>query len=281
MLSLLASLALATSSCAAPATSDSLRVPILVYHNVQPAADGRAVRSAELTMRPEAFAEQMQYLKDQQITVISLGTLVDALEKKCGVPERSVVITFDDGRVNQYQYAYPVLRKHGFTATFFPFTHAMNKNPRYFTWDQLREMQAAGMTIGSHTHLHVRVDKVRDPKVMHSEITGSREILQKQLGTSAEFFAYPFGAMSASGDSAIKAAGYRAARSFGGGAWNSVRDLPRLRAVPITENMTHFRSVVNPSARSTPAPSVRPGATPSAPRKGSARPTSRSSASSG
>lgn len=279
MLSLVASLVLATAPCAAPSVNDSLRVPILVYHNVQPAAAARGVRGAELTMRPEVFAEQMQYLEDQHITVISLGALVDALEEKCAVPERSVVITFDDGRVNQYEFAFPVLKKHGYTATFFPFTHAMNRNPRYFTWNQLREMQHAGMTIGSHTHLHVRVDKVRDPKVMHDEITGSRQILRKQLASPTDFFAYPFGAMSPSGDSAVKAAGYRAARSFGGGVWNSARDLPRLRAIPVTENMAHFRSVVNPGMKrqSTPQPvESTPGAA-----RGRRAVTSRSPASSG
>ena len=125
-----------------PKAPDSLRVPILVYHNVQPASDGGRVRSAELTMRPEVFAAQMQYLKDNKIPVVSLGALVDALHGKGTLPPRAVVITFDDGRVNQYVNALPVLRKHGFTATFFPFTHAMDRNARYFTWAQLREMHS-------------------------------------------------------------------------------------------------------------------------------------------
>ena len=92
---------------------DSLRVPILVYHNIQSAAEGRAVRGADLTMRPEVFAAQMQYLKDHQIPVVSFGALVEALEGKRTLPPKAVVITFDDGRVNQYEFAYPVLKKLG------------------------------------------------------------------------------------------------------------------------------------------------------------------------
>ena len=245
-------------SHAAPA-ADSLRVPILVYHNIQTAADGRAVHSADLTMRPEIFVEQMQYLKDHKIPVVSLAALVDALEGKRVLPAHAVVLTFDDGRENQYRNAFPVLRKLGFTATFFPFTHAMDRNPRYFTWAQLRELQQAGMTVGSHTSLHVRVDKMKDAKQMHDEVTGSRDLLREKLGTSAtESFSYPFGALASAGDSAVRAAGYRFARAYTGGPWNSLRDRWRLKAVPATENMKRFAQIVDPVASAAARASARP-----------------------
>lgn len=256
---------------------DSLRVPILVYHNIQSAAEGRAVRGADLTMRPEIFAAQMQYLKDHQIPVVSFTALVEALEGKRTLPAKAVVITFDDGRVNQLQNAVPLLKKLGFTATFFPFTHAMDRNPRYFTWAQLRELQQAGFTIGSHTSLHVRVDKMKDAKQMHEEVTGSREALQKNLGaTATEYFSYPFGALAAAGDSAVRAAGYRAARAYTGGPWNSIHNRWRLRAVPVTENMKRFAEFVDPGSEAAKAaakpatkPSSKPAAKP-ATRRGSA-----------
>lgn len=236
--------ATATSPTTAP---DSLRVPILVYHNIQPASDAAGVRGADLTMRPEVFAAQMQYLKDHKIPVVSFGALLDALEGKGSVPPGAVVITFDDGRVNQYHNAFPLLKKLGFPATFFPFTHAMDKNPRYFTWAQLLEMQSAGMSVGSHTSLHVRVDKMKDAKQMHAEVTGSRTLLGDKLGAAAtELFSYPFGALATAGDSAVRAAGYRAARAYGGGTWNGWGNRWRLRSVPMTENMANFQQIVNP-----------------------------------
>jgi len=256
---------------------DSLRVPILVYHNIQSAAEGRAVRGADLTMRPEVFAAQMQFLKDHQIPVVSFTALVEALEGKRTLPPKSVVITFDDGRVNQLHSAVPVLRKLGFTATFFPFTHAMDRNPRYFTWAQLRELQQGGFTIGSHTSLHVRVDKMKDAKQMHEEVTGSREALQKNLGTSAtEYFSYPFGVLAPQGDSAVRAAGYRAARAYTGGPWNSIHNRWRLKAVPMTENMKRFAQVVDPEspeARAAAKPRARNATHPAARRP--VRPTGR------
>ena len=254
----------ASASVPAPAVvrpiapPDSLRVPILVYHNIQSAAEGKAIRAADLTMRPEIFAQQMRFLKEHQIAVVSFGALLEALDGKRTLPARAVVITFDDGRVNQYHNAFPLLKQLGFTATFFPFTHAMDKNPRYFTWAQLKEMQDAGMTIGSHTSLHVRVDKMKDAAQMHAEVTGSRTLLGEKLGEKAtELFSYPFGALATAGDSAVKAAGYRAARAYGGGPWNSVRNRWRLNAVPMTENMKRFAEIVDPAAQSpvrSPAP---------------------------
>lgn len=224
---------------------DSLRVPILVYHNIQPAAEGRRIRNGELTMRPEVFEAQMIYLKKAGFQAISLGLLMDALEGKGTLPRHPVIVTFDDGRVNQYTYAFPVLKKLGFVATFFPFTHAIGRNPRYFTWAQLKEMQNAGMTIGSHTSLHVDVRKIKDAKQWHDEIVGSREVLQEKLGTPVDFFAYPFGALSERGDSAVRAAGYRAGRSFTAGAWHRLTSRYRLRAFPISEDMAAFKRAVD------------------------------------
>ncbi len=249
---LLAMLVAAPVTCARVA-SDSLRVPILVYHNIQSAQEGKSVRRADLSMRPEDFAEQMQYLKDHKIPVVALSALVDALERNCSLPSLAVVITFDDGRVDQYANAFPVLKRLGFTATFFPFSHAMDRNPRYFTWMQLREMQKAGMTVGSHTNLHVRLDKVRDPKLMHREVNGSREVMREKLGTEVEFFSYPFGAVSVGAEGAVRAAGFRAARAYVGGPWNSVRDIMHLRAVPMTADMARFRRIVDPVPSSRPA----------------------------
>ena len=228
---------------------DSLRVPILVYHNIQPAAQATRVHAADLSMPPEAFAAQMQYLRDHAIPVVSLAALVEALEGKGTLPPRAVVLTFDDGRVNQYAHAFPVLRRLGFTATFFPFTHAMDRNPRYFSWAQLREMMDAGMAVGSHTVLHLRVDRMPSRERMHQEVTGSREDLRRHLGDSATvFFSYPFGALAAAGDSAVRAAGYRAARAYTGGPWNRPADRWRLRAVPMTASLARFIEVVDPGS---------------------------------
>jgi peptidoglycan/xylan/chitin deacetylase (PgdA/CDA1 family) len=104
------------------------------------------------------------------------------------------------------------------------------------------------MTIGSHGLLHTRVDRMKDAKQMDKEIRGSRETLRAKLGSEAAFFSYPFGALATAGDSAIHAAGYRAGRAYTGKVWNSTRNIWRLNAVAMTENMAHFRQIVDPQA---------------------------------
>ncbi len=253
--SLLLSLAASASPLFAQSrVPDSLRVPILVYHNIQSKEEARGIRAPDLTMRPEVFATQMQYLKDHKIPVVSFMALLDALEGKVKLPPGAVVLTFDDGRLNQYVNAFPLLKRLGFTATFFPFTHAMDRNKRYFTWAQLLEMQQAGMTIGSHTSLHQRVDRIKGEQ-MHAEISGSRDVLVAKLGKQGgELFSYPFGVLAPRGDSAVKAAGYRAARAYTGGPWNSSANRWRLRAVPVTEDMKRFAAMVDPTASATATP---------------------------
>jgi peptidoglycan/xylan/chitin deacetylase (PgdA/CDA1 family) len=235
--------AAAQTAASAP---DSLRVPILVYHSIHEHEPGRSAASRVFEVTPESFDRQIAYLDEQHIPVVSMQALVDAIEGRGTVPPHAVVITFDDGWENQYVHAFPALRRYGFTATFFVFTHAIGRNDRYFTWAQLREMQGAGMTIGSHTQLHPKIKQLHDPEKLREEIAGSRAILRKQLGTSVDFFAYPFGVATPEAEAAVREAGYHAGRAFPGGTWNSGHTLWSLKAMAITDDFTRFRQIVEP-----------------------------------
>ncbi len=249
VLALLTSLLLASPTSVgaerAPA-QEPLRVPILVYHGIYPHKPGDAKSKQAFDVSPESFADQMRYLRDHDIPVVSLSALMDALEGKGSLPPRAVVLTFDDGWETQYVHAVPLLRQYGFTATFFVFTHAIGRNDRYFTWDQLRGMQQAGMTIGSHTITHPFMTRITDPKQMREETVGSREALEKHLGTPVQFFAYPFGVVSKAATAAVEAAGYRAARGFPGGVTNTLENRWVLHSMAVTDNMERFRQIVDP-----------------------------------
>ena len=142
------------SRAASAPSADSLRVPILVYHSVMPHHPGQTAEQRVLSVDDSVFVAQMRYLVDGGYHVVSFAALVDALEGHDTLPTRAVVITFDDGWENQYRHAFPILRRFGLTATFFVFTTPIGKDTKLMTWEQLRELQAAGMTIGSHTRTH-------------------------------------------------------------------------------------------------------------------------------
>ena len=233
---------LAPHAASAP-VADSLRVPVLVYHSVMPHHQGQTAEQRVLDVDDSVFVAQMRYLVDGGYHVVSFAALVDALEGRDTLPNRAVVITFDDGWENQYRHAFPILRRFGLTATFFVFTTSIGKDSKLMTWKQLRELQAAGMTIGSHTRTHPVLPDYH--AALHNEVEMSRADIDQHLGHAPDFFAYPFGAWDAQSAASAHTAGYRAARTYRGGPWNAPSDLYHLRAVPITDNMQAFERAVS------------------------------------
>jgi peptidoglycan/xylan/chitin deacetylase (PgdA/CDA1 family) len=188
----------------------------------------------------------MAHLREQGIAVVSLDALIDALQGRGRIDGPAVVITFDDGWLTQHEYAFPVLRRFGYPATFFIFTNPIGRDARWMTWEQLRELSAAGMTVGSHTCTHARITRIEDPAELRREIASSRELLERKLETRVKHFAYPFGTFTPAVIAAVQEAGYQSARAFPGGAWNHACDVWTLRSVHVTEDPARFKKIVKP-----------------------------------
>src|SRR5689334_11921730 len=156
---------------------DSVRVPILVYHSIAPHHAGQTTDQRELDVDPAVFHAQMSYIAQAKHPVISLSSLVDAIEGRVTLPARAVVITFDDGWQSQYDDALRVLKQYRFTATFFVYTSAIGNGPAFMTWDELRDMQGAGMTIGAHSRTHPELTKTGVS--LESETEGNRQYIQR------------------------------------------------------------------------------------------------------
>lgn len=204
----------ATPGPAATTTADAPRapaVPIVVYHIVRPPYpdDSPAVRA--LAQTPEIFGAQLAYLANAGYHVVSFAALESHIASSTPLPSRPIVISFDDGWRDQFEYAFPILKEHGDTATFFVFTNAIDR-PGFLSWDNLREMQHAGMTIASHSRSHPFLLKISDPAALREEIAGSKRLLEERLGASVTEFAYPFGQYDATTTALVREAGYRAAR---------------------------------------------------------------------
>jgi peptidoglycan/xylan/chitin deacetylase (PgdA/CDA1 family) len=228
---------------AAQSAPDSVRIPILVYHAIAPHRPEQTTEQRLLDVDPAVFKRQMRYLANHGFRTVSLATLVGVLESGAAPPDHVVIITFDDGWENQYESAVPVLRQLGMTATFFVVTYQIG-DPAYMTWNQLRALQDAGMTIGSHTRSH---QMLTHPSVLLTdEVEKSREDIQQHLGTTPDFFAYPYGVSDARAIAAVRAAGYAAARVFPNGPWNTPSDVFALRSVLVTDDMDAFEHAVGP-----------------------------------
>jgi peptidoglycan/xylan/chitin deacetylase (PgdA/CDA1 family) len=226
-------------------SDERVRVPILVYHSVAVLHPDEVPRRRAYNVEPPVFEAQMQMLRDEGYTVISLSALADALVGGPPVPARAVVITFDDGWRTQFENAFPVLARMGFTATFFVFTAPIGRDPRFMTWADLRAMQSAGMSIGSHSRTHPYLTRSHS---LTMEIVGSRKDIERVLGRAPDFFAYPFGENAARLKAAVDSAGYRGARGFGGGVRNSADDLWNLHSVPVTADLSVFRCLLRGTA---------------------------------
>ncbi|MFH8612387.1 polysaccharide deacetylase family protein [Streptomyces sp. NPDC018029] len=172
-------------------------VPILMYHSV-----ARAPNAAthDLSVSPDAFERQMKVLAERGFTPLTTARLAALWRTSCGsLPERPVLITFDDGYEGVHRYALPVLAGHGFASTLFVTTGWLRgaydtggAPDRMLDWDQVRELAAAGAEIGGHSHTHPELDQLDDDR-LRSELRRCRDIVTDELGTRPVSFAYPFG----------------------------------------------------------------------------------------
>jgi peptidoglycan/xylan/chitin deacetylase (PgdA/CDA1 family) len=188
-------------------------VPILMYHEISAPPD---TAFARLAVAPQAFETQLQCLIKDGFTTFTASAIAAALATGAALPEQAVVLTFDDGFADFHEYALPLLRQHGCTATLFVTTgwvadigrRAAGRRPgRMLTWSQIAEAAAAGIEIGAHSHTHPELDQL-GRKELRAELTVSKRLLEDALGTSVTGLAYPFGYSNVAVRRAAIEAGY-------------------------------------------------------------------------
>jgi peptidoglycan/xylan/chitin deacetylase (PgdA/CDA1 family) len=168
---------------------------ILQYHHVS------TQTPASTSISPDAFRAQINYLKDNGFTVLPLEQVVSALRTGSELPDRTAVISFDDGYFSVYETAFPILRELDFPFTIFIAADLIGSNPGlYSSWEQLRTMAAAGATLANHTMTHPylmdRLEAENDADWLariRSEIVGAEARIKQETGQSHQLFAYPYG----------------------------------------------------------------------------------------
>lgn len=190
------------------------RAPVLMYHRVVQEA-----RARPFCVPVRRFEQQMNALATLQFRVLPLDDLVGRLHLGDPLPRRSVAITFDDGYVDTYQIAAPILARHQFAATVFLVADRMGGHSDWdagaapaplMSWKQAAELARQGIRIGSHTCTHAVLPRLPDDR-LRAEVLESRRVLEARLGTPVHHFAYPYAETDARCQSAVRAAGYQGA----------------------------------------------------------------------
>jgi peptidoglycan/xylan/chitin deacetylase (PgdA/CDA1 family) len=213
-----------------------LRIPMLMYHQIAQPPE----TASHLAVSPAAFAAQLAYLHGEGFKTITAAELSLALAGETeGLPDRPVVLTFDDGYEDFHSRAMPLLERYGFTATVFVTTDWVeaarplavgNRPGRMLSWSQIAEAAHLGIEIGAHSRQHPQLDQLPD-KLLREEIYTSKAQLEDKLGSAVTGLAYPFGYSNARVRRVARNAGHGYGCAVGNTVTQSTSDmfaLPRL-----------------------------------------------------
>jgi peptidoglycan/xylan/chitin deacetylase (PgdA/CDA1 family) len=207
-----------------PPGRSTVQVPILMYHYIRVPPDSYANDRIgwNLSTTPDDFKAQMNYLDEHGYHPITLTDLRGYLTGNRPLPDRPVVLTFDDGYADLYTQAFPVLKRHHFKAVTYIVSGFVGRAGVNVMPDQLREMDAYGIEIGAHTVNHV--DLTTSGSTLGYEVGGSKAALEALLGHPVLDFCYPSGRVNGQVIQAVQAAGFESATTTQEGAVHTLGD---------------------------------------------------------
>lgn len=191
-------------------------VPVLMYHSV--AADPPDSTQG-LSVHPDDFARQLDVLVEDRFTTVTFADLARARRGEADLPDRPIVLTFDDGYADFADAALPALLARGHTGTLFVTTgwladagrHVAGRPlDRTLTWSQVTEIAASPVEVGAHSHSHAQLDQL-PPGALHEELSLSKRLLEERLGRDMPSLAYPYGYSDRSVIDGVRHAGYHQA----------------------------------------------------------------------
>jgi peptidoglycan/xylan/chitin deacetylase (PgdA/CDA1 family) len=233
----------------ASATSSpySVKIPVIIYHSVRPYMQGESKYQDLYDVTPELLAEELNYIEAQGYHTVDMRD-VDAYWRGAttSLPEKPVMLTFDDGWRNQFEYAYPLLKQHHMKGVFYIFTNPIDhQKTHWMSWDEVRELDRAGMEVAGHTRTHPLLTKITTDAKLDHEILESKKIIETEIGHPIISFAYPFGAKNAQVVAAVKRAGYVIARTTYSGVWNDPDHHLDFHGTLSSDKLTQFVSLLN------------------------------------
>lgn len=212
-----------------PTFAASMHVPILMYHYIRDYNYPKDAAGMVLSVSPANFDQQMAYLSSNGFTPITLDTLAAIYANQAPAPAKPVVITFDDGYIDFYANAYPILHKYGFHAVSFIISGFVGK-PAFMNWDNIKELQKSGLvSFESHTVSHAYLPGMSYPQML-KELLDSKSAIQAQTGVPVNFVAYPSGGTNSFVIKAAQSAGYvGGVGTWFGKPYGITMNMPRIR----------------------------------------------------
>jgi len=218
------------------AAGKGVRIPVLMYHEVTPDAT-KPVPYSPYAVSLSTFAAHMEYLHHNHYEPLSLEDLqkLECLEDgKLDKARKYVLITFDDGYLGNYKFAYPVLRQSGIKAILFVITDRIGTR-NYLDWQQLREMSENGFEVLSHTLSHRDLELLPENTV-REELGRSKQILEQTLGKAVDFVSYPQGSYNRQIESIAREVGYRGSFNSDVGFFNPRKRPFSIKRILIMQN---------------------------------------------
>jgi biofilm PGA synthesis lipoprotein PgaB len=183
--------------CQSSALADAVpsHLTVLQYHHVSSSTP------ASTSISPEQFSEHLQWLAENDFTIVPLPQALAQIRAGATLPDKTAAITFDDGYLDNYATAFPLLRQRNW-----PFTVFINPEPHdagrsgWASWEQLREMSAAGATLANHTTFHAFLIRAKDTETkadwldgIKQDIEFAEQRIKEETGQSQKLLAYPYG----------------------------------------------------------------------------------------
>ena len=191
---------------------DSVKVPIIMYHSIlkhNPSNSGYIVS-------PEMLESDLLYLKNNGYTTVTVADLINYVYNNIPLPEKPIMLTFDDGHYNNLYYAYPLMKKYNMKMIIsvvgdyteqFSESDSSNPNYSYLTWNEIKELQSSGyVEIQNHTYSMHSIDANRSgcmknksetkeqyQQILYADLSKLQLKLQQETGTAPTAFTYPFG----------------------------------------------------------------------------------------
>ena len=205
-------------------------VPVLMYHSIAQGAE-----NSRLIVTPESFERQMSFLKKGNYHILSLDEYVQLLRENKKPDKRAVVITFDDGFLDNYTDAYPILKKYRIPATISVVPKWVGRGDM-MSWEQIRELNGDELIeIASHGLSHCLLDTLSKDSTIR-ELRESKRVLEKKLNTVIDYLCYPCGNFTPFVKELAELSGYKAALATHPDARTALNDIYAIRRIRISQS---------------------------------------------